>query len=206
LSARAGQRSYVEHNDLEQIKYAGNACCSRAAGNGWSERGTPQRFVGAKASGEQESRLRERDSINVWACLHPHSAVRNVQVMGILVALGIHSLYGPCETFMRVLRSAGGLKRVCSERRPDHMVLFPTFSIGAAAASREVVQPAPRPLADAQAQALEALVTRRRQLVEMLTAEKNRRTSAPKLIYRSIDEHIRWLEKRLAEMETNWAL
>ena len=65
----------------------------------------------------------------------------------------------------------------------------------------EVVQPAPRPLADAQAQALEALVTRRRQLVEMLTAEKNRRTSAPKLLYRSIDEHIRWLEKRLAEMD-----
>lgn len=65
----------------------------------------------------------------------------------------------------------------------------------------EVVQPAPRRLADAQAQALEALVTRRRQLVEMLTAEKNRRTSAPKLLYRSIDEHIRWLEKRLSDLD-----
>jgi hypothetical protein len=37
--------------------------------------------------------------------------------------------------------------------------------------------------ADEQAQALEALVTRRRQLVEMLTAEKNRRARAPKIFF-----------------------
>jgi len=62
----------------------------------------------------------------------------------------------------------------------------------------EAVRPQARPLADEQAQALEALVTRRRQLVEMLTAEKNRRANAPKVLHRSIDEHIRWLEKRLS--------
>jgi len=62
----------------------------------------------------------------------------------------------------------------------------------------EAVRPEARPLADEQAQALEALVTRRRQLVEMLTAEKNRRARAPKILHRSIDEHIRWLEKRLS--------
>jgi transposase len=32
----------------------------------------------------------------------------------------------------------------------------------------------------------------------MLTAEKNRRASAPKVLHRSIDERILWLEKRLA--------
>ena len=62
----------------------------------------------------------------------------------------------------------------------------------------EAVRPQARPLADEQALALEALVTRRRQLVEMLTAEKNRRANAPKVLHRSIDEHIRWLEKRLS--------
>src|SRR6204780_4494154 len=62
----------------------------------------------------------------------------------------------------------------------------------------EAVRPAARPLADEQAQALEALVARRRQLVEMLTAEKNRRARAPKVLHHSIDEHIRWLEKRLS--------
>ena len=65
----------------------------------------------------------------------------------------------------------------------------------------ETVRPTPRPLATEQAQSLEALVTRRRQLVEMLTAEKNRRSMAPKVLYRSIDEHIRWLEKRLSGLD-----
>ena len=69
----------------------------------------------------------------------------------------------------------------------------------------EVVRPEARPLANEQAQALEALVTRRRQLVEMLTAEKNRRARAPKVLHRSIDEHIRWLEKRLAGFDDELA-
>jgi transposase len=51
----------------------------------------------------------------------------------------------------------------------------------------QAVRPEARPLANEQAQALEALVTRRRQLVEMLTAEKNRRARAPKILHRSID-------------------
>src|ERR1700726_5163403 len=69
----------------------------------------------------------------------------------------------------------------------------------------EAVRPEARPLANEQAQALEALVTRRRQLVEMLTAEKNRRTNAPKVLHRSIDEHIRWLEKRLVGFDDELA-
>src|SRR5260221_8497047 len=69
----------------------------------------------------------------------------------------------------------------------------------------EAVQPEARPLASEQAQALEALVTRRRQLVEMLTAEKNRRASAPKVLHRSIDEHIRWLERRLSGFDDQLA-
>ena len=44
----------------------------------------------------------------------------------------------------------------------------------------EVLRPAPRVLPDEATHALSALLTRRRQLVEMLTAEKNRRGSAPK--------------------------
>ncbi len=67
------------------------------------------------------------------------------------------------------------------------------------------VKPQVRPLRDAQAQALEALVNRRRQLVEMLTAEKNRRANSPKVIHQSIDEHIRWLEKRLSGLDDELA-
>jgi transposase len=67
------------------------------------------------------------------------------------------------------------------------------------------VKPQVRALPDAQAQALEALVSRRRQLVEMLTAEKNRRANSPQVIHKSIDEHIRWLEKRLAGFDDELA-
>jgi transposase len=36
------------------------------------------------------------------------------------------------------------------------------------------IKPAPRPISDEQTQELEAILARRRQLVQMITAEKNR--------------------------------
>jgi transposase len=61
----------------------------------------------------------------------------------------------------------------------------------------DAVRPAVRPLPDAATRALGALVTRRRQLVEMLTAEENRRKAAPTAIRSDIQAHITWLRKRL---------
>jgi len=61
------------------------------------------------------------------------------------------------------------------------------------------VRPEPRALPDAQAQALDALLTRRRQLMEMLTAEKNRLAAAPVAVRHGITQHIRWLERQLAD-------
>ena len=63
------------------------------------------------------------------------------------------------------------------------------------------VRPTPRPLPDEAAQLLESLLTRRRQIVEMLTAEKNRLGFARGPIKRDITQHIRWLEKRLADVD-----
>jgi transposase len=65
----------------------------------------------------------------------------------------------------------------------------------------EAVRPAVRPLPDAATQALAALVTRRRQLVEMLVAEENRRRSAPVAIRADIQAHIVWLRKRLTDLD-----
>jgi transposase len=61
----------------------------------------------------------------------------------------------------------------------------------------EAVRPEVRPLSTPEAQELGALNTRRRQLVEMLTAEKNRLCTAPPSILKAIQTHIRWLEKSL---------
>jgi transposase len=48
---------------------------------------------------------------------------------------------------------------------------------------------------------LESLLTRRRQIVEMLTAEKNRLGFARGPVQRGIRQHIQWLEKRLADVD-----
>ena len=65
----------------------------------------------------------------------------------------------------------------------------------------EAVQPAPRPLPDSGAQELTALVARRRQLVEMITAEKNRMRTAARRIRPKVGEHIRWLEEDLTDLD-----
>jgi transposase len=65
----------------------------------------------------------------------------------------------------------------------------------------ERVRPTPRPLPDEAAQALDALLTRRRQLVEMLTAERNRLLVARAPVRRDLQQHIRFLERRLREAD-----
>ena len=65
------------------------------------------------------------------------------------------------------------------------------------------VQPEVRPLPDESAQELNALAARRRQLVEMVVAEKNRLRTARGRVARQIREHIRWLEHCLEEVGQN---
>lgn len=61
----------------------------------------------------------------------------------------------------------------------------------------EAVRPEVRILKDVETQNLDALNTRRRQIVEMLTAEKNRLLMAPSWTRKDIKSHIDWLEKCL---------
>ncbi len=65
----------------------------------------------------------------------------------------------------------------------------------------ERVRPVPRPLPDDALDALDALLTRRRQLVEMLTAERNRLLIARPSVRRDVQQHIRFLERRLREAD-----
>jgi transposase len=61
----------------------------------------------------------------------------------------------------------------------------------------EAVRPERRLLKDQEAQKLTALITRRRQIVEMITAEKNHLNAAPKWTSKDIQTNISWLEKCL---------
>jgi len=63
----------------------------------------------------------------------------------------------------------------------------------------QAVKPPVRPLKPEETLALEAVLTRRRQIIEMITAESNRLPSAAPRIAKQIRQHITWLEKRLSE-------
>jgi len=65
----------------------------------------------------------------------------------------------------------------------------------------DVIRPAVRPIKDADLQALEALTTRRRQLLGMLTAEQNRLPMASAQTRKDILQHIAWLKKRLKDID-----
>lgn len=65
----------------------------------------------------------------------------------------------------------------------------------------EAVKPEIRSLKDEETQALTALVTRRRQVIEMLTAEKNRLGISPKVVHKDIKQHIDWLQTRLEDID-----
>jgi transposase len=65
----------------------------------------------------------------------------------------------------------------------------------------EKIRPELRSIADEATQELEAICTRRRQLVAMLSAEKNRLHTAPKRIRSEIQKHIHWLEKEISQLE-----
>lgn len=65
----------------------------------------------------------------------------------------------------------------------------------------ERVRPEPRALPDAAQRALEALLSRRRQLIGMLVAERNRMLLADLAIRKSLMKHVRWLEKELSSVE-----
>lgn len=67
----------------------------------------------------------------------------------------------------------------------------------------EAVKPDARLLKDEDTQMLTALVTRRRQVIEMITAEKNRLGISPNVIHKDIQKHIEWLQKRLEDIDSH---
>jgi transposase len=84
--------------------------------------------------------------------------------------------------------------------------LAKTDALDAAAIAHfaEAVQPEPRPIADEQAQGLGELVARRRQLIDMIVAEQNRRRRLTrKRLVKSVDRLLGVLQKELTAIESD---
>ena len=74
------------------------------------------------------------------------------------------------------------------------------------AAFAQAIRPQVRSLKDADTRALDDLVTRRRQLIDMRVQETLRLgTAASKPLEKSLNKHIVWLDKRIAEIDTDLA-
>jgi transposase len=115
-----------------------------------------------------------------------------VTVAGVLAAAGLPLVVVNPRQIRDFARATGRLAK--------------TDRLDAEAIARfaEAVRPAPRPVPDAAAQALGELVARRRQLVEMITSEGQRRRQArnPRLA-RRLEAHLTWLQKELATLEAD---
>ncbi|MEX0750613.1 MAG: IS110 family transposase [Dehalococcoidia bacterium] len=95
----------------------------------------------------------------------------------------------------RQVRSyARSLGQLAKTDRIDARILV-RFAVG--------VKPPVRPLPDAETREIEALITRRRQLVAMITAEENRLNTAPMITQKEIKTHIAWLRRQLAKIHAS---
>ena len=66
----------------------------------------------------------------------------------------------------------------------------------------EAVRPTPRTLPDAEAEEFRSILARRRQLIQMMTAEKNRLSATTsEAVAKRIQAHVRWLEKELSRTD-----
>lgn len=82
--------------------------------------------------------------------------------------------------------------------------LAKTDALDAAAIAHfaEAIRPQPRPLRDAQAQELAELVARRRQVIEMMVAERNRLRQLHSVrLKKRVERHLVALQKELTEIE-----
>jgi transposase len=70
----------------------------------------------------------------------------------------------------------------------------------------EKIRPEIRPLQDEDTRDLDALLTRRRQLVDIRTGERNRLYQASPVVRTSIEEHIAWLDARIGEVDAEMQL
>jgi transposase len=102
------------------------------------------------------------------------------------------------------LSAAGVALRIVNARQVRHFakatgLLAKTDQLDATALMRfaQLLRPEPRALQPEQMVALQALIARRRQLLEMLTMEKNRLRLAHPKVQSDLRASIRWIEKRL---------
>jgi len=167
-------------------------------------------FVGIDVS-KQQLEVAVRPSGETWSVAHDEAGLSALvaQLRALAPALIVLEATGGWEVALASALAAGPLPVVVINPRQVRDFARSTGTLAKTdrldaqilAQFAEVIRPQPRALPDAQAQELAALLQRRRQLVEMLTAEKNRLTLASRRIRPQLQAHIEWLHKQIAQFD-----
>ncbi len=146
-----------------------------------------------------------------WSVAHDDAGITSLvaRLQPLHPTLIVMEATGGLETFLYAALTTAGLPAVVINPRQVRDfakalgTLAKTDALDARILARfgAAIQPTVRPMKDATTQELTALVTRRRQLLTMLTAEKTRLQQAAKWIRPDITAHIASLEKRLKKIE-----
>jgi transposase len=176
---------------------------------------TNERFVGVDVS-KTTLDVGMLPDQSTWSVANDPSGIEAlvVRLGGLAPSLVVLEATGGLEAPLAVALTVAGLPAVVVNPRAVRDFaratgqLAKTDRLDALVLARfgQSVRPPLRPLKDADTQVMDAWLTRRRQLVEMITAEKNRRTSACAGVLPDIERHIRWLEQRLKEIEKDLAV
>ena len=152
-----------------------------------------------------------RPTGKVWRVGNSDAEIRRLvpELKALKPALVVMEATGNLEMPLAgALQVAGLPVRVVNPRQARDFArstgkLAKTDSIDAQALAlfAESVKPKPRPLPDEQAQQLSAVLTRRSQLVEMLTAERNRLNRARPPVRPQVQAHVNWLKRELSKLD-----
>lgn len=149
------------------------------------------------------------------AAQFPNDEAGHIQLCAALQALQpqriIVEATGGLESGMVAHLAAAGLPVVVINPRQARDfakaigILAKTDAVDARVLARfgQAIRPELRPIKSEDVQKLEEVLTRRRQLVEMVTAEQNRKLQASSKMKKEIEEHIIWLKQRILLADTD---
>lgn len=168
------------------------------------------RFIGIDVSKKQLD-VAVRPDGNRWSAAYEEKEVSSLvkRLNDLTPSLIVIEATGGLETpLVSALAAASLPVVVCNPRQvrdfakaTGKLAKTDTIDADVLAHFGQALRPEIRPLKDEQTQLLTDLLARRRQLVDMRTAEKNRLACSTKKVKNDILQHIKWLEKRLKDIE-----
>jgi transposase len=131
--------------------------------------------------------------------------------MGASVKLAVMESTGRYERLAATMLAANGISvAIVNPRQARDFAkaigrLAKTDKIDAFVLARfaRAVEPRASVIPDQQALALQGILARRRQLIEMLVSENNRLKMAPKPLAKRIQAHIEWLKKEIERIDSD---